>query len=91
MVFGFCELLGLPELCAEEFGVVLGDREFDASGIIDEVICIVRVYLTTDGLGQFYEMHKNLCEEGTILVSEAGKLGSVWNLVEAAEIPKLGA
>ena len=71
---GLCELLGLPELGVEEFGVVLGNGEFDAGGIIDEVISLLRINLTADRLGQFYEMFKHLCKEGTILVSEAGKL-----------------
>jgi hypothetical protein len=44
-----------------------------------------------DGFGQFYKILKHLGEERTILVPEAGKLGSVRNLIEAAEIPKLCA
>ena len=85
---GLCELLGLPEFCVEEFGIVLGNGEFDAGGIIDEVIGLFRVDLTADGFGQLYKVLKHLGEERTILVPEACKLGGVRNLIEAAEIPK---
>ena len=88
---GFSELLGLPELCVEELGVIFCNREFDAGGIIDEVIGFPGVNLTADRLGQIDKMLKHLSEEGTIPVPEACKLGSVRDLIEAAEIPKLCA
>lgn len=88
---GLCELPGFPELGIEEFGIVLGDGEFDTGGIIDEVIGLFRINLTADGFGQLYKILKHLGEERAILVSEACKLGSVRNLIEAAEIPKLCA
>ena len=88
---GLCELFRLPELGVEELGVVLGDGELDAGGVIDEVIGFLRVDLTADGLGQVYKILKHLGEERMIPVPEASKLGSVRNLIEAAEIPKLCA
>ena len=88
---GLCELLGFPELGVEELGIVLGDGEFDTGGIIDEVIGLFRINLTADGFGQFYKILKHLGEERMIPVPEASKLGSVRNLIEAAEIPKLCA
>ena len=88
---GFCELFRLPELGVEELGVVLGDGELDAGGVIDEVIGFLRVNLTTDGLGQVYKMLKHLCEVRLVVLPEPRELGGVRHLVKAAEIPKLGA
>ena len=88
---GLCKLLCFPELSVEEFRVILGDREFDTGGIIDEVIGFLRVDLTADWLGQVHKVLKHLYEEGMKILPESRKLGSIRDLVEAAEIAKLSA
>ena len=74
-----------------ELWIVFGDGQFDAGCIVDQVIRLFCVDLPADRLGKIDQMFKHDLQLIAVILSEAGELRGIGNLVEAAKIPKLSA
>ena len=87
----FNELFGLPEFRKEKFWIVLFNGQFDAGGVIDEVIGQFLADFSADRFGKLDELVEQLLKVVGIDFPEAGQFRGIGDFMEAAEVSEFVA